>query len=69
MHRQAFDGAGKPGRFGNIGEKAIALFDPGTRRGVVVMTNGANGHKVMMPIAGRLMGDPRLAELLTAPYG
>jgi len=54
---------------GDIGEKAIALFDPGTRRGVVVMTNGANGHKVMMPIAGRLMGDPRLAELLTAPYG
>ena len=52
-----------------VGEKAIALFDPGTRRGVVVMTNGANGHKVMMPIAGRLMGDPRLAELLTAPYG
>lgn len=52
----------------DVGERALAFYDLDNRRGVVVLTNGANGHEVMLRVAGTLYGDPRFAEYLLSPY-
>lgn len=53
---------------GDIGEKAFAFYDPGQKRGAVILTNGANGHEVMNRLTGLLDGDPRLAEYMMSPF-
>ncbi|MGP1351858.1 MAG: serine hydrolase domain-containing protein [Parasphingopyxis sp.] len=54
---------------GDVGEKALAFYDPDARRGAVVLTNGANGHEVMHRIGALLDGDPRFGALMLAPFG
>ena len=36
----------------NPGEKALAVFEPATGSGIVILTNGANGNKVINDIVG-----------------
>ncbi|MFB0611660.1 serine hydrolase domain-containing protein [Aurantiacibacter poecillastricola] len=47
---------------GDQGERTIGVYDLAARRGIIVFTNGAEGHHVMLPILAALHGDPRFAE-------
>ena len=51
------------------GEASLVIYDPVSRRGVVALTNGANGGDVIHRIAGMLDGDERLARFVVAGYG
>lgn len=47
---------------GDHGERALTIYDPASGRGVIVFTNGAQGHHVMTRVVGALFGDPRVRE-------
>ena len=47
---------------GDQGEASLAIYDPVAKRGVVALTNGAEGHRVMTRVVGQLFGDPRVEE-------
>ncbi|MBX7457750.1 beta-lactamase family protein [Qipengyuania sp. 1NDH17] len=47
---------------GDHGEASLAIYDPVARRGVIALTNGAEGHRVMVRIVGELFGDERVEE-------
>ncbi|MBX7540238.1 serine hydrolase domain-containing protein [Qipengyuania sphaerica] len=47
---------------GDHGEASLAIYDPVARRGVIALTNGAEGHRVMVRIVGSLFGDERVEE-------
>lgn len=53
---------------GDVGEKTLAIYDLDNRRGVVVLTNGANGHEILNHVTGHLYGDSRFAAFLLAPF-
>lgn len=53
---------------GDHGEKAFAFYDPGAKRGAVILTNGANGHEILNRLAGLLDGDKRFDEYMRSPY-
>ncbi|MBZ6379167.1 hypothetical protein B5C34_09130 [Pacificimonas flava] len=54
---------------GDVGERTLAFYDLTNKRGVVVLTNGANGTEILTRVAGRLYGDDRFAAFLMAPFG
>lgn len=47
---------------GDQGEASLAIYDPVAKRGVIALTNGAEGHRVMTRIVGQLFGDDRVEE-------
>ena len=47
---------------GDQGEASLAIYDPVAKTGVIALTNGAEGHRVMTRIVGKLFGDPRVEE-------
>jgi CubicO group peptidase (beta-lactamase class C family) len=63
-HRKIYEHSG-----GDHGERALALYDPETRRGMVLMTNGAEGFEVIKALVETLDGDPIFLEFVNAPFG
>lgn len=53
---------------GDHGEKTFAFYDPVSKRGAVILTNGANGDEVMNRLVGLLDGDKRLADFMMSPF-
>jgi CubicO group peptidase (beta-lactamase class C family) len=49
---------------GDYGEKTLAFFSPERREGVVVFTNGAEGHHVLFKAAAYLYRNEAFAELM-----
>ncbi|MEE4212288.1 MAG: serine hydrolase domain-containing protein [Parvularcula sp.] len=49
---------------GDYGEKTIAFFSPERREGVVVFTNGAEGHHLLHKIPAALYGEEGIAALM-----
>ena len=47
---------------GDHGEASLAIYDPVAKRGVIALTNGAEGHRVMVRIVGQLFGDARVEK-------
>ncbi|MBD2842101.1 serine hydrolase domain-containing protein [Erythrobacter rubeus] len=54
---------------GDHGERTLALYDPDARRGMVILTNGANGFDVIRKIVDVLDDDERLIAFINAPFG
>lgn len=50
---------------GDWGEKTLAFFSPEREEGVVVFTNGAEGHSILHKVAEALYDNPDFAELMT----
>ena len=53
---------------GDQGEQTFAFYDPGARRGAVILTNGARGQELINRLAGILDGDERFADFMMSPY-
>jgi CubicO group peptidase (beta-lactamase class C family) len=56
---------GSNGRAG--GERTLAYFDPGRRRGVVILTSGAEGERLYRDIAALMDPGSRVSGYLAAP--
>ncbi|QYJ06521.1 serine hydrolase domain-containing protein [Qipengyuania flava] len=53
---------------GDVGEVTIAFYDPDAKRGAVILTNGANGSKVIDRLIGVLDGEGHFADYVMSPY-
>lgn len=51
------------------GEKTLAVFNPETRSGIVIFTNGANGDKMISEVAGLLWADSLFTKFLAFKAG
>ncbi|MBV2130483.1 serine hydrolase domain-containing protein [Arsukibacterium indicum] len=53
---------------GDHGERTLALYNPDAKRGLVVLTNGANGFEVIKAIAAEFEPDSRFKLFLASPF-
>lgn len=53
---------------GDHGEVTFAYYDPAAKSGAVILTNGANGSKVIDRLVGILDGPGKWADYVMSPY-
>lgn len=54
---------------GDVGERTMGLFNPITKQGAVIFTNGANGQKIVRDVIKTLLPDPSFGAFMTMQAG